>query len=45
MNHPGFHSVVRFCPDIDRGEAVNVGVIVARQGSACACAWQSGTST
>lgn len=28
MNHPGFYSVVRFCPDIERGEAVNVGVIV-----------------
>ena len=28
MNHPGFYSVVRFCPDIERGEAVNVGVVV-----------------
>lgn len=45
MNHPGFYSVVRFCPDIDRGEAVNVGVIVARRGSVCAYAWPSETST
>jgi hypothetical protein len=28
MNQPGFYSVVRFCPDSDRGEAVNIGVIV-----------------
>ncbi len=32
MNHPGFYSVVRFCPDIDRGEAVNVGVIIGAPG-------------
>jgi hypothetical protein len=32
MNHPGFYSVVRFCPDIERGEAVNVGVIVGAPG-------------
>lgn len=28
MNNTGFYSVVRFCPDVVRGEAVNVGVIV-----------------
>lgn len=28
----GFYSVVRFCPDIDRGEAVNVGVIIGTPG-------------
>lgn len=32
MNHPGFYSVVRFCPDIERGEAVNVGVIIGAPG-------------
>jgi Protein of unknown function (DUF3037) len=32
MNHPGFYSVVRFCPDIERGEAVNIGVIVGAPG-------------
>lgn len=32
MNHPGFYSLVRFCPDIERGEAVNVGVIVGAPG-------------
>lgn len=32
MNYPGFYSVVRFCPDIERGEAVNVGVIVGAPG-------------
>jgi hypothetical protein len=32
MNQPGFYSVVRFCPDIERGEAVNVGVIVGAPG-------------
>jgi len=32
MNHPGFYSVVRFCPDIERGEAVNVGIIVGAPG-------------
>jgi hypothetical protein len=32
MNHPGFYSVVRFYPDIERGEAVNVGVIVGAPG-------------
>lgn len=28
MNNTGFYSVVQFCPDVVRGEAVNVGVIV-----------------
>jgi hypothetical protein len=28
MTKPGFYSVVQFVPDIERGEAVNVGVIV-----------------
>lgn len=28
MNNTGFYSIVRFCPDVVRGEAVNVGVIV-----------------
>lgn len=32
MNRPGFYSVVRFCPDIERGEAINVGVIVGAPG-------------
>lgn len=32
MDHPGFYSVVRYCPDIDRGESVNVGVIVGAPG-------------
>lgn len=32
MNYPGFYSVVRFCPDIERGEAVNVGVVVGAPG-------------
>jgi len=32
MNHPGFYSVVRFCPDIERGEAANVGVVVGARG-------------
>lgn len=32
MNYPGFYSVVRFCPDVDRSEAVNIGVIVGAQG-------------
>jgi hypothetical protein len=32
MNHPGFYSVVRFCPDIERGETVNVGVVLGSSG-------------
>jgi len=32
MDQPGFYSVVRYCPDLDRGEAVNVGVIVGAPG-------------
>jgi hypothetical protein len=28
MNNTGFYSIVQFCPDVVRGEAVNVGVIV-----------------
>lgn len=32
MNKPGFYSVVQFVPDIERGEAVNVGVIVGASG-------------
>lgn len=32
MNYPGFYSLVRFCPDIERGEAVNIGVIVGAPG-------------
>lgn len=32
MNHPAFYSVVRFCADIERGEAVNVGVIIGAPG-------------
>lgn len=32
MNHPGFYSVVGFCPDIERGETVNVGVVIGAPG-------------
>lgn len=32
MTRPGFYSVVQFVPDIERGEAVNVGVIVGSPG-------------
>lgn len=32
MTRPGFYSVVQFVPDIERGEAVNVGVIVGAPG-------------
>jgi hypothetical protein len=32
MNHPGFYSLVRYCPDTDRGEAVNIGVIIGAPG-------------
>ena len=32
MEQPGFYSVVRYCPDLDRDEAVNVGVIVGAPG-------------
>jgi hypothetical protein len=32
MDYPGFYSVVRYCADIDRGESVNVGVIVGAPG-------------